>query len=80
MTELARLTDQIAALPPEQFGEVVDFVEFLTQKQLKRQAWERILAIAPALEAAGALDDFTEEDLQAEIDAARAERRARAAG
>jgi hypothetical protein len=52
------------------------FVEFLAAKTKKRAAWDRLLAIAPALEAAG-VEPMSEEEVAAEIKAARAERRAR---
>jgi hypothetical protein len=55
---------------------VEDFVEFLAAKASKRSALDRLLAIAPALEAAGAAP-MNEDEIAAEIDAARAERRAR---
>lgn len=68
------ISDRIAALPPAAQAEVADFVEFLSDKARRQAAWDRLLAIAPALEAAGqpACD---EAELAAEIDAARAERR-----
>jgi hypothetical protein len=71
------LIEKIPALPPEWIAEVEDFVEFLTTKNRQRAAMDRFLAVAPALEKAGA--PITEEEIQAEIDAARAERRAREA-
>ena len=58
--------------PPE----VEDFVEFLTVKAKKRAAFDRLLAIAPALEKAGA-EPLSDEEIAAEIEAARAERDAR---
>ena len=51
-------------------------MEFLAAKTKKRAAWDRLLAIAPALEAAG-VAPMSEEEITAEIKAARAERRAR---
>jgi hypothetical protein len=75
--EQALLT-KIKALSPQQVAEVVDFVEFLSAKASRRAAFDRLLAIAPALEAAGA-ESLSEEETVAEIKAARAERRARLA-
>jgi len=75
--EQALLT-KIKALSPQQVTEVVDFVEFLSAKASRRAAFDRLLAIAPALEAAGA-ESLSEEETVAEIKAARAERRARLA-
>lgn len=73
------LMSKIRTLSPQQVAEVEDFVEFLAAKTSKRSALDRLLAIAPALEAAGA-EPTSEDEIAAEIDAARAERRARPAG
>lgn len=68
------LADRIAALPPAAQDEVGDFIDFLSEQVRKRAAWDRLLAVAPALEAAGlAVED--EADIAAEIAAARAGRR-----
>ena len=72
------LITKIKALSPQQVAEVVDFVEFLAAKSAKRAAFDRLLAIAPALEAAG-LEPMSENEIAAEVKAARAERRARLA-
>ena len=73
------LMSKIRTLSPQQVAAVEDFVEFLAAKTSKRSALDRLLAIAPALEAAGA-EPISEDEIAAEIDAARAERRARPAG
>jgi urease accessory protein UreF len=70
------LISKLRTLSPQQVAEVEDFVEFLAGKARKRAAWDRLLAIAPALEAAG-VAPMTEEEIAAEVKAARAERRAR---
>lgn len=70
------LLSKIRTLSPQQVAEVEDFVEFLAAKARKRSALDRLLAIAPALEAAGGAP-MSESDTAAEVDAARAERRAR---
>jgi hypothetical protein len=70
--------EKIRALPPERLSEVEDFVDFLASKTRRLAALDRLLAIAPALEAAGA-SPITEEEVQAEVDAARAEQRRRGA-
>jgi hypothetical protein len=70
------LIETLKSLPAQQRAEVEDFVEFLAAKTKKRAAWGRLLAIAPALEAAG-VEAMSEEEVAAEIKAARAERRAR---
>ena len=73
------LMSKIRTLSPQQVAEVEDFVEFLATKVRKRRALDRLLAIAPALEAAGAAP-MNEDDIAAEVDAVRAERRVREAG
>lgn len=70
------LFDKLKALPPQQRAEVEDFVDFLAAKTRKRAALDRLLAIAPALEAAGA-EPMSEDEIAAEIGAVRAERRTR---
>lgn len=73
------LMSKIRTLSPQQLAEVEDFVEFLATKVRKRRALDRLLAIAPALEAVGAAP-MSEGDIAAEVDAVRAERRVREAG
>jgi hypothetical protein len=70
------LFEKLKALPQQQRAEVEDFVDFLTAKTQKRAAFDRLLAIAPALEAAG-VEPLSEEEIDAEVKAVRAERRAR---
>ena len=70
------LISKIRALTPQQVAEVEDFVEFLAAKSKKRAALDRLLTIAPALQAAGA-GPIAEDEIAAEVKAARAERRAR---
>jgi hypothetical protein len=72
----AALLEKLNALPPAQRAEVEDFVDFLTSRAKKRLALDKLLAIAPALEAAGA-EPMSEEEIDAEVKAARAARRAR---
>ena len=72
------LMSKIRMLSPQQLAEVEDFVEFLAARSKKSAALDRLLAIAPALEAAGA-EQISEDEIAAEIKAARAERRARQA-
>lgn len=69
------LISKIRALTPQQVAAVEDFVEFLVSKGKKRAAIERLLAIAPALEAAGAAP-ISEDEIAAEVKAVRRERRA----
>lgn len=72
------LMSKIRTLSPQQLAEVDDFVEFLAARSKKSAALDRLLAIAPALEAAG-VEPMSEDEIAAEIKAARAERRAREA-
>jgi hypothetical protein len=65
------LIEKLKALPPEQRAEVEDFVDFLSGRAKKRAALDRLLAIAPALEAAGVAPMSTDE-INAEVKAARA--------
>lgn len=75
--QVAQLLRKLEVLPPERRAEVEDFVDFLTAQASKQAAFDRLLAIAPALAAAG-VEPLTEDQISAEIEAARAERRARA--
>jgi len=71
------LISKIKTLSPQQVAEVEAFVEFLAAKAARRAALDRVLAIAPALEAAG-VEQMSEEAIATEVKAARTERRARA--
>ena len=71
------LISKIRTLSSQQVAEVEDFVEFLAAKAKKRSALDRLLSIAPALEAAG-VEPMSEAEIAAEVKAARAERRATA--
>lgn len=73
------LIAKIQALPAERIAEVEDFVDFIATKARRLTALDRLLAIAPALEAAGA-PPMTEQDVTAEVEAVRAARRSRNAG
>jgi hypothetical protein len=70
------LISKIRTLSPQQVAEVEDFVEFLVAKSSRRAAMDRLLAMAPALEAAGAAP-MSEDEIAAEVKAAREKRRAR---
>lgn len=70
------LLETVRSLPTQQRAEVDDFAEFLAAKAKKRAAFDRLLAIAPALEAAG-VAPMSDEEVSAEIKQARAERCAR---
>lgn len=79
MTVEQNLLSKLRTLSAQQVAEVEDFVEFLAAKSRKRAALDRLLAIAPALAAAGA-EPPSEDEIEAEVQAARSERRARLAG
>lgn len=76
--QVEQLIEKLQTLPPERQAEVADFVDFLAAKARKQAAFDRLLAIAPALQEAG-IEPMSPEEIDAEIKAARAERRARAA-
>jgi len=69
------LIAKIHALPVERIAEVEDFVDLVATKARRLSALERLLAVAPALVAAGA-PPLTEEKIDAEVKAVRAARRA----
>lgn len=71
------LIEKIRALPAERVAEVEDFVDFISSKARRLGALDRLLAIAPALEAAGA-PPMTDDDIAAEVAAVRAAQRDRA--
>jgi hypothetical protein len=72
------LIEKLKSLPPEQRAEVEDFVDFLkARKERIRDESARRLGEAFAKLDALNLPPLDPEEVQAEIDAARAERRAR---
>ncbi len=71
-----RLLNKLKTLSPPQVAQVEDFIEFLAMKSERQTAFDRLLAIAPALEAAGA-EPVSEDELAAEIKAARQARNVR---
>jgi hypothetical protein len=70
------LVSKIRILSTQDVAEVEDFIDFLAAKARKRAALERLLTLAPALEAAGA-KPISEEEIAAEVKAARAQRGAK---
>ena len=75
--QVDQVLTKLKRLPPEELREVEDFVDFLARREARTAAMDRLLAIAPALEAAGE-PPMSEEEIAAEIKTAHAERRARA--
>lgn len=70
----AKLLEKLRQLPPEKLAEVEDFVDFLSHKSQRQAAFDRLLAIAPAMEAAG-IEPISEADVVALVKEVRAERR-----
>jgi hypothetical protein len=68
------LLAKLRALSPEQITEVEDFMDFIAAKRSKQAAWNRLLSIAPALQAAG-LPPTTNDQVLADVQAVRAEQR-----
>jgi hypothetical protein len=73
------LLEKLKRLPPARLAEVEDFVDFLKDRE-ERTRDEAAQRLGEAFEKLDALSapPMTSEEVQAEIDAARAERRARA--
>jgi hypothetical protein len=72
------LIEKLKSLPPERVAEVEDFVDFLrTRDEGLRDAAAERLGEAMARLAEVALPPMSEDEVQAEIDAARRERRTR---
>lgn len=68
------LLSKLRVLSPQQVAEVEDFVEFLAAKSRKRQALDRLLAVAPAIEAANAaagVQGLSDAEIEAEVMAVR---------
>jgi hypothetical protein len=70
------LITKIKALSPQQVAEVVDFVEFLCQREERAAAAQRLTQGLARLDALK-LPEISEDEVEAEIQAARQERRAR---
>ena len=73
------LIEKIRSLSDERRAEVEDFVDFIASKDRRLGALDRLLAVAPALEAVGS-SPMTEDEIEAEIKAVRPQRRSRGAG
>ncbi|MFO1464931.1 MAG: DUF2281 domain-containing protein [Steroidobacteraceae bacterium] len=73
------LIDKLQRLPPERQAEVEDFVDFLEKRDAQTRS-EAARRLGEAFQRLDALDEppMSAEEIQAEIDAVRAERRARA--
>ena len=73
------LIDKLERLPPERRAEIEDFVDFLEKRDAQARS-EAAQRLGEAFKRLDALDEsaMSSDEIQAEIDAARAERRARA--
>lgn len=72
----AQLIERLKKLPPSRVAEVVDFVEFLALREDRAAAAERLSQGLARLDALR-LPNVAEDEVEAEIQAARQERRAR---
>lgn len=70
------LLEKLRALPPKRRAEVADFINFLSTTEARTRAAEQIGKVFDKLDALQ-LPPMSPEELQAEISAVRAERRAR---
>jgi len=76
MTALeSRLMQRLKVLPPERVAEVVDFVEFLASRVQRDAAAQRLSDAMARLDALG-LPPISDDEIEAEIQAARRERSA----
>jgi len=78
-TNTRTLIDKLQRLPPERQAEVADFVDFLEKRDTQARS-EAAQRLGEAFQRLDALDEppMSAEEIQAEIDAVRAERRSRA--
>ncbi len=75
MTALeAQLIERLKKLPPNRVAEVVDFVEFLSQREERAAAAQRLTQGLARLDALN-LPPVSEDEVEAEIQAARQVRR-----
>ena len=71
------LIEKLKKLPPQRLAEVADFVEFLAAREERSAAAERLTEAVAKLDALN-LPPLSEEEIDAEIQAARRERRSHA--
>jgi hypothetical protein len=72
------LIQKLQKLPPQRLAEVADFVEFLAAREERAAAGERLGVSLGKLDALN-LTPLSDDEITAEIDAARQERAARRA-
>ena len=71
----SKLLEKLQHLPPEKLNEVEDIVDFLVNKSRREAAFDRLLAITPAIESAG-LKPISDDEVVALVKQLGAERRA----
>ncbi|MCC9595441.1 MULTISPECIES: DUF2281 domain-containing protein [unclassified Rubrivivax] len=74
-----QLIERLKKLPPNRVAEVVDFVDFLTAREERAAAAQRLTEGLARLDALK-LPEITEDEVEAEIAAARQEKRSRQGG
>jgi hypothetical protein len=72
------LIEKLQQLPPQRLAEVRDFVEFLAAREARAAAGERLGQTLDKLDALG-LPPISDDEIEAEIQAARQDRTARRA-
>lgn len=72
----AQLIERLKKLPPSRVAEVVDFVEFLASREERAAAAQRLTEGLARLDALK-LPDIAEDEVEAEVQASRQERKDR---
>lgn len=70
----SQLLDRLKTLPPSRVAEVVDFIEFLAAREERAQAAQRLTEGLAQLDAL-MLPPVSDDEIEAEVQAARRERR-----
>lgn len=71
-----QLIERLKKLPPSRVAEVVDFVDFLSQREERAAAAQRLTEGLAKLDALK-LTEITEDEVEVEVAATRQERRSR---
>lgn len=72
----AQLIERLKQLPPSRVAEVLDFVEFLSQREERAGAAQRLTEGLAQLDVLN-LPEISEDEVEAEIQAARGDRHTR---
>lgn len=75
MADLDTLVEKIRALPADRIAKVENLVDFVADQATRKGALEKLLSLAPALEAAGCTPP-SEAEIMGEIEAVRTAARA----